>query len=467
MKQLLIGIVILVVVLAGGFAAAIMTLNSIDLSEYEEPIADVVRDAIGRELHLNGALNINIGLSPGISVNAVSVQNAGWASRDEMLLVEHVEAHLKLLPLVFGQIELSRLEIVGLDLMLETDQHGKGNWEFEMAGDAAIDPEPVSDGDTFLTTAVLKKIVIRDAAIVYKDGESGTVQRFRIAELGAQMESAQAPLVIDLKASFGDEPVRLAGEIIGIAGLLSGGPLGLDLTVDILDARARVTGNIQDAISQQGIDVAVSLAGDSLAAWSGLAGTEIPDLGAYGIAADITGTAEEIQVTNLSLSGGGMQIDGDLKINIAGELMQLEASLNSPQIDLTQLLPGDESVESSVDEASVTGEQTSDPNERLFPDDPLPLEAMATLDTITGSVKITFGELILDPETTLTNLNIELDVAPKTISVKPLNFKVMGATVNGSGKLKLVGDKAEVVSMLDIHHPEAGSLFNDDDVTML
>ncbi|HJP37814.1 MAG: AsmA family protein [Gammaproteobacteria bacterium] len=456
MKQLLIGIIILVVVLAGGLIAAVITLNSIDLSDYEAPIADVVRDAIGRELHLNGALNINIGLTPGISVNDVSVQNADWASRDDMLLVEHVEVHLRLLPLVFGQIELSRLEIFGLDLMLETDQHGKGNWEFETVGDAAIDSESASTGDTFLTAAVLKETVIRDAAIVYKDGVSGTVQRFRIAELVAQMESAQAPLVVDLKASFGEEPVRLAGEITGISDLLAEGPLGLDLTADFVDATARVSGNIQNVMSMRGIDVAVSIEGNSLAAWSAPTGTEIPDLGVYRATAGITGSHEQVHFANLSFSGGEMQIDGDLQASIAGELLQLDASLRSSRIDLMRLLPEDDPGEAALDAATVAGDR----EQRLFPDDPLPVEIMGALETVTAAVNIDVGELILDPDTTLSNLNIGLNIVPKTISVKPLQFNAMGAAVNGRAKLKLVDQEPRVSAKLNIRHPDFGSLLD-------
>ena len=60
MKRLIIGIVILIVLLIGGIFAAVMTLNSIDWSEYEEPIAAAVKDATGRELRFSGALNVNI-----------------------------------------------------------------------------------------------------------------------------------------------------------------------------------------------------------------------------------------------------------------------------------------------------------------------------------------------------------------------------------------------------------------------
>jgi uncharacterized protein involved in outer membrane biogenesis len=539
MKRLIIGIIFLIILLVAGFITAIVMINSIDWSKYQEPIAKAVKDATGRELHFSGALSINIGLSPGISASGVTLQNADWASRDEMLTLEHVEAHLQLLPLIFGQVELSRLEIIGLDLSLETDQQGKGNWEFELAGaSTAVDPEPVSDDKNLLTAVVLTKAVIRDAVVVYTDGATGESQRFSIVEFTAQMESVSAPLVIDLKATYGTESVELAGEIDGIEGLLAGGSVGLDLNASILGATVvidgaigkplesggidlavevsgdslsrlaefagepmadlgayriamnvagnaesmalseldvsleaaganiEVTGNVQDVISLQGIDVALSIDGDSLAALSTLADTQLPDVGAYRVAANVVGTAEKFEVTNLSIGIADSQIDGNLKADIASEPMRIRATLNSLKIDLTRLLSAEEAAGSSpVD--TVTADEQGDASERLFPDDPLPLDAFATLETIDVVVELAIGELIIDPETTVSNLGIRVTAAAKKVSIDPLKLDTMGASIDGSVNLKAVNDILDVDAMFKINHPNIGDLVADDSSKML
>jgi len=541
MKRLIIGIIFLIILLVGGVITVIVTINSIDWSEYQEPIAKVVKDATGRELRFSGALSVNIGLSPGISASGVTLQNADWASRDEMLTLEHVEAHLKLLPLIFGQVELSRLEIIGLDLSLETDHKGKGNWEFELAGKgapAAVDPEPASNDENLLTAAVLTKAIIRDATVVYTDGATGESQRFSIVEFNAQMDSVSAPLVIDLEATYGTEPVELAGEINGIEGLLAGGPVGLDLNMSVLGAKVvidgaigkpletdginiavevsgeslsrlaefagepmadlgayriamnvagnaesialsdldvsleaaganiEVTGNVQDVISLQGIDVALSVKGDSLAALSTLADTQLPDAGAYRVAANVVGTAEKFDVTNLSVDIADSKIDGNLKADIAREPMRIRATLNSSKIDLTRLLPVEEAAGlSPVDTA--TADQQGDSSERLFPDDPLPLDMFDTLETIDAVVEIAIGELIIDPETTVSNLGVMVTAVPKKVSIDPLKLDAMGASIDGSVNLKAVNDALEVVAKFNISHPNIGDLVADDSDTTL
>jgi len=446
------------------------------------------------------------------------------------------------MPLIFGRIEVSRLEIIGLDLLLETDQQGEGNWVFSAAnadapGDADAEQDPAAEDNALLTTAVLKKAVIRDAVIVYSDGVTGDTQRFTIDELNAQMDAANAPLVIDLKASYGAEPVELAGTFAGIGGLLSGESLGLDLTVSALGATVEiegdidkpletdgitiavkvsgdslsrltefsgtpvadlgeyniavvavgnaesmaladlvvrleaagatvdVTGGVQDVVSMQGIDVALSVTGDSLAALSPLADTEIPDLGAYSVKANVAGTAEQFNVTNLSVGMADMQLDGKLKADISGQPMRLEAVLHSPRIDLTRLLPADDAAESPP--AAVPAGQPDDRNERLFPDDPLPLDGFDALESVDAVVNLEIGELIVDAETTITNLDVGLHAVPKMVSIKPLKLTVMGATVDGRIGLEVVQEAAAITAVINLRHPSIGDLVADDSSKML
>lgn len=470
MKRLIIGIVILIVLLAGGFTAAIMTINSIDWSEYEEPVVKAVRDATGRELHFNGTLNVNIGLSPGIGINEVTLQNAGWASRDKMLTLDHVEVHLKLLPLVFGQIELSRLEISGLDMLLETDRQGRGNWEFEPAGtdeQAPVDSEPASPsgGGELLTGAFIKKAVIHDARIGYKDGVTGESQRFGIEELIATMDSASAPLVVDLRATFDTQPVEMSGRIDGMAGLLADRPLGLDLTVKAFGATAKIEGAVDRPLEASGIAIAIDVSGDSLEQLAELADTPLVDPGAYRLRANMTGTNGQFAITDLSIGISDMQIDGDLKANLAAEPLQIEATLHAPRIDLTRLLPDDDSGESSPAEEKL--EQESGANERVFPDDPLPLDAFDALDTIDATVNLSIGELVVDPETRLADIDIGIHATRKSLSFTPLKLDAMGAKIDGRLTLKAMKKTVAVSAILNIRHPAIGDLVEVGSRTML
>jgi uncharacterized protein involved in outer membrane biogenesis len=240
----------------------------------------------------------------------------------------------------------------------------------------------------------------------------------------------------------------------------------LDVKLEVAGAKVEITGSVQEVISQQGIDVALSINGDSLAALSQLADTEIPDLGTYRISANIAGTAEKFDVTNLSVGIADSKIDGNLQADIASEPMRIRATLNSSKIDLTRLLPAEEAAGSSPADAA-TADRQGDSSERLFPDDPLPLDMFDALETIDAVVELAIGELIIDPETTVSNLGVRVTAAPKKVSIDPLKLDAMGASIDGRVNLKVVNDDLDVIAKFNISHPNIGDLVADDDSKML
>jgi len=470
MKRLKIGLSILAIVLVAGSVAAIMTLNSFSRSEYEEVITEAVKDATGRELDFNGTLDVNISLTPGFSADGISLQNAPWGSRDKMLSLEHVEVQLKLIPLIFGEVELNQLKIVGLNLLLETDQQGKGNWELPATGgddeDAMPDQETDEQGG-FLTAAVLGKAVIHDANIVYKDGITGSSQNFSIIDFSAQMESPSAPLVLALQATFDTVSLKLAGELDGVPELLSGGALGLDMSASVLGVELAVEGTIAKPLEANDIEIMVKVQGDSLTPLAEFIAFQVDDYGAFQLAANLALSDKQVKLSNLSIDIADTLLEGDLAVTIGSEPLKIAATLHSPRIDLTRLLPADNSAAVTPDQAVATGQQNDDSNGRIFSDDPLPFSALDALDGINAMVNLVIAELVVDSKTTIRNLDIGLDAAPKTLTLDPLKLNIMDATVNGQVTLEVVNNSAIVATKMNIRHPNIGDLVEDDGETML
>jgi uncharacterized protein involved in outer membrane biogenesis len=612
MKRVALGLAILLFICIGGFGAAIVTLNSVDWSEYEGPIAKIVKEATGRELQFDGAFKVQISLSPSINVDGVRLRNLDWGTRDEMLLVEHAEAQLKLLPLIFGRIELNRIEIIGLDLLLETNKDGEVNWEFAPPdADVLLAAEPEgtaeSEQEAMLTSAILEKAVIKNASIIYTDGVTGDSHHFRINEFTAQMDSIDAPLVIELEALYQDETVSLEGKVSGVNGILKGEPLGLEVAalalgsslevegtvgkplesdgilinvkaegdslgrltefagapvaelgaytlaanisgsaeslaisdlifhleaagakvrvggqvgdailltgidlnlavggeslaslsavagselpylgayrgaanisgsaeslalsdlvfqLEAAGATVNVAGHVDDTIELTGIDIKLDISGDSLASLSVVAGSELPNLGAYRVAANIAGTSGVLDVSDLSIDLGETHIDGNLTAEIAATPMHLDATIRSPLIDLTYLLPADPDSPTSVAETNAS----SGSSQRVFPDDPLPLDSLNALDTIKGFVNLEIDELIVDSETTVTDLKAGIRFAPGSLALKPLQLVVMDATIDGQIGLEAANDSADLGVTLNIRHPQIGDFVAEEEGTML
>ena len=120
----LVGLALLAIVVG------VVLLSIQDVGRYKEFIARKVSEKTGRELVIAGDFDLSISFSPSIVANDVTFQNAAWGSEAEMLKLGHVEAEVELFPMLTGDIRVKRLILEDLDLLIETNADGLGNWEF-------------------------------------------------------------------------------------------------------------------------------------------------------------------------------------------------------------------------------------------------------------------------------------------------------------------------------------------------
>mgnify|MGYP001353518277 FL=1 len=156
----LVGLALLAIVVG------VVLLSIQDVGRYKEFIARKVSEKTGRELVIAGDFDLSISFSPSIVADDVTFQNAAWGSEAEMLKLGHVEAEVELFPMLTGDIRVKRLILEDLDLLLETDANGLGNWEFgeRKAGDEDEDYD--GDGDL----PVIEDMRIENALLRFQNG---------------------------------------------------------------------------------------------------------------------------------------------------------------------------------------------------------------------------------------------------------------------------------------------------------
>lgn len=377
MRRWVIVLVVPVVLLAGVAVAGFVALQRIDWNEYKEPIAEIAQQATGRRLDLGGDLDLEIGLRPGVKLAGLSLQNAAWGSRPEMVTVERVAVRFELLPLLFGELVVNRIEVVGLDLLLETRADGAVNWDF---GEVDPDPAPptappedeeakkVEEGDALST--VLRHALIEDAVVVLRDAATGEEQRIVVRRLLARAEDASAPLEIELDLEYGVEPIRLSGKVAGVPQLLAGGPLALDLALEAGGASITLVGDVAKPLAGSGLALDLSLKTERLARLGAVAGVELPDLGPIDLALSVAGGGDAYEIGDLTLAVGTSRITGRVDVALGGERPRATAKLVASRIDLADF-------QGRSVEARPAGDP---PPERLFGDEPLPFDSLALAD---------------------------------------------------------------------------------------
>ena len=369
--------------LAAVVAAGLVALRSIDFDAYREDIEAQVRAQTGRDLRIEGKLKLAIGLRPGVQVKGVSLANAEWGSRPQMVTLEHFVVRLKLLPLLARKVVVARLELSGLDVLLETRaEDGQGNWMFAPPEPAPEEepeeapPEPGDDEGAAFDTFV-GRVRIENTRLTYRDAQAETAHVVFIESFDARAASPSDPLEITLVARYNDEPVEAEIRLEGTVKLLQGAPLGIDLALRAAGASLRAKGGLEHPLEAKGIDLALSVEGESLTDLSALSGSEVPDLGTYRLAGRVRDTDEGYRVDELELRLGDLEAEGELAAALGGERPRLTGSLHLPRLDLVPYQGPP-----PVSAPPPSGEEPPpDPDARVFSDDPLPdLTALRSID---------------------------------------------------------------------------------------
>ena len=162
---LLIGIVGLIVVVA---LALVVYVATLDPNDYKEMIASRVRAETGRELTLNGNLQISYYPWLGLEINDATLTNPGDPGDEPFLHLDHAQIRVKTMPLLREQYIIDTIKIHGavINLVKTSDSASKGQ-----EVDDTIQNLQAMD----LSSLILGGVDIQDARLNWRDAATETI----------------------------------------------------------------------------------------------------------------------------------------------------------------------------------------------------------------------------------------------------------------------------------------------------
>src|SRR5262245_49351841 len=209
------GFVALVAVAAIALTVVVYT---IDVDRYARLAIAEVKTATGRELTIRGKLDVS--LFPRLAVRAedVSFANAAWGSRSEMVKAKRVDGAVALLPLLHRKVEITRLAVTDLDLLLEKDAKGTGNWVFKPPA-AATAPQPTERRSDFALD--IGELVVDGGMLTWRNGVSKDSVQLVVRRLRMEERTLSTDRDVELDASFREQPFAVKGRIGWILDLIA------------------------------------------------------------------------------------------------------------------------------------------------------------------------------------------------------------------------------------------------------
>jgi uncharacterized protein involved in outer membrane biogenesis len=428
---------ICVVLIIASMAAVYVLLATYDYNKLKPHIAQMVKDATGRELNLVGEVDLAIGFSPALVVTDIAFANASWGSQPEMITVHKLQAQVRLLPLLRRNVEVNYIGLAGVELLLETDPNGKGNWEF-IAGDIKS-----KSAQTFKPTGIdIGKIHIENLRFISHKGKTGSKRQYTLTGLDVARSEGEDELIIGLKADYDSQPITLSGKIGLIRNLFARQRFPLNLSGTFSNTTVKVVGAIDDLSNLTGIDLKLNASGRDLSEIGPIIGQELPKTDQFALKGRLTGFAKFLSLKEAQ----GNASRGSLRFTAAGAVKDF---FTLKGIDLQSELIGKDLAEfglvigeklPATDEFEIQGRLTGSSEVITFHD--------AHGSASRGSVSITVNGSIKDL-LSLRGMDLQSRLAGKDLTeIGPIIDQKLPATDQFSVRGRLTGS-AKALSLLE------------------
>jgi len=382
----LVAVVILVLLIAPFF---------VDLAPLKAKVEQQVAAATGRSFRIGGDLKLSLFPTARLSLADLEMGNPPEFEEKEFLAVRLLDIRLKLLPLLFKDLQVKRFVLEGARVNLVQPRQGPPNWADWPEGPegkarktpSENAPSAKEDRPSGLPITSLsgEVIAVRSGSVRFVDQREGS--RYAVTEIDFSLKgvSLDTPIGLDFSARLDGKPLSLSGTL----GPIGKDPLPMDLSARLLEeVRARLKGNLTDLTGTPGFDLQVEVEDFSPRKLLAALGRPFPvqtrdasALSRVSLKADLRGNASAV-----SLSGGRLTLD-DTRIEADAQVSEFsrpEAALEIKvdRIDLDRYLPDREPEKKAEGAGKPGGEAPPSDSAALRK---LVLDAQLRVDSLTAS----------------------------------------------------------------------------------
>ena len=308
-------VVAAVVVMAA--AGAVIVLRSINLETVKDALATQIRTATGRTLTIAGPVKLQWGLVPSLVATDIALSNPVGSTRPAMITLARLELEVALMPLLKREIVVNRLVLTAPDVLLETEAHGPGNFDFSPPTGAAAasqaSEQPSTDsGATTPLRLFINELKVTNGQFTWHDRTTKTTESIAIPTLTLQPKPTAPELLnIQLATTFKDRGITVTGEVGSPFAPGRSKPWPVNLTLNAQGLLAQIQGSIADVATRQGLALTLTAQGPELMEMIHLAGMTIhglpQQLGPFRLQGRLREVGTKMYLQDIALTAGSTQ----------------------------------------------------------------------------------------------------------------------------------------------------------------
>lgn len=413
-----VGTTLLLLVLAGAASIAVFGWNWL-----REPVARVATDKTGRELRIDGNLQIDPGW-PLLRIRAtdVTLGNPAWASRPNMLTAGSVDLSLDLAHLLDRRVVLDVVALRQADILLETGSDGRRNWLFDL------------DQKDEATRPSIGRLALERSRVTYHDPANKTRIEADVTTRETQTADGAPATGVEISARGRYRGLPLTaraegGPLLALRDERRPYPFAVEATIG--RTAARVEGTVTGLARLSALDAEVSVRGDSLAQLYPLLGIALPKTPAYRSTGRLTHGEGMWRYADFFMHVGDSDLYGTLQVDTGGRRPFLHGDLRFGTLRLADLGP------TIGTPAALPGAET--PRRRVLPEVEFRAERW---DSVDADVGLSARTIVRDRELPLDALAARLRLRDSVLTLDPLTFNVADGTI--AGTVVLDGQRAPI-----------------------
>jgi AsmA protein len=303
---------------------------------------DQFQAATGRALTITGEVRPTLFPRIGVRVSGVSLANAAWSDQGPMLQAAALDVGVNLSALMGGAVRIERLQITEPVIVLERAGDGKVNWAFT---DGTVGGAPTAAETTAQRTPLVVTLdlgTISNGTITYIDHSTSQRHQLSAVDLEARLPSMTGTATVAGSALYNGAAVRLDASLEGIAPLLAGQLVPVQLALSSGGTSADINGRMSaQPLAFEGKLLAESRERAQILAALGQVAPVLPQgLGRCLIGVDAALTVASggsVHLRDMVLTLDGNTLRGDVDLLPAQTPLKVVARLEAGVLDLRGL----------------------------------------------------------------------------------------------------------------------------------
>ncbi|HEV2651367.1 MAG TPA: AsmA family protein [Rhizomicrobium sp.] len=317
----------LLVLLAG--LAAVPFVVSVE--GFQRQIEARAFKATGRELHINGGLNFTLLPQPSFTARDVTLANLPGGHSRALVHVASMRLDAKMLPLFWGQVEVTDIVLDHPQIALEVSRDGTANW-------TVVRQKTGEDGVRLPRNTTLGTITIRDGRVSY-DNDKLAIHR-TVDDFAVRLALSTADAPIDLQGSFelNAQHFALKTHLATLKSLTAGKPTRINLNLDSALLQTSFDGTMARDGSADGTATLSTPSLKALSAWAGRPIAAGDGLGALSLKANVSVSGHRYGLSQAHLTLDGMTMTGNVAADLGGKIPVVDGALAIDRLNLNLYL---------------------------------------------------------------------------------------------------------------------------------